>query len=67
MFFISALDMGFLHLVDTSSKSDEKILIKCKTGEQEKASQNMYVFSYLYPLPNVILKGKKTNLWILNI
>lgn len=61
MFFNSASEMGFLHLVDSASKSDEKILIKCKTGEQEKASQNMYVVSYLYPLPNLVLKEKKTN------
>ncbi|WOH00076.1 hypothetical protein DCAR_0519432 [Daucus carota subsp. sativus] len=36
-----SLEMGYLPLVDSASKSDEKILIKCKTGESEKASQKM--------------------------
>ena len=50
--------MGILPLVDSASKSDEKILIKCKTGEPEKASQKMYVLGYLYPLPNAMLGEK---------
>ncbi|KAK1397511.1 Guanylate kinase [Heracleum sosnowskyi] len=39
----SSSEMGFVPLVDLASKSGEKILIKCKTGVQEKASQNMVV------------------------
>lgn len=39
----SSSEMGFVPLVDLASKSGEKILIKCKTWEQEKASNNMVV------------------------
>ena len=45
MFLILASEMGYLPLVHSASKSDEKILIASETGGLEKASQNRYAIA----------------------